>query len=393
MGGAVIISPQGSIINNNYYWGDSILNLQSVGRYSDNEYYFVTGYQKDSCTAFGALAIPYTHPLVGRMDSMGNIMDLHYYELIEAKCWNLASDLEITSDKSVITWGGGGIGIQWSFFVLKADSVGDVVWAKQFNSYGSFQFIKELPGGDLLAGINMDTAGAVVARLGANGNFLWCKSYIRPHGMVQDCLIESDSSFIITGTTDSLASTNIFDPLPPGYHPKLFMMKLDGGGDVQWCKGYDSAPNLWYARQASRIVRDLGGRYVVLANLGIQGYNSPFRPFLMKVDQNGDTLWTRSAGMIDHTYTISDLLSCSDGGLLYNGTAYGDFSPWTGASFLLKSDSLGHLPCSGMLPPLVVVTDLFPVDSIFTLSAIDGAIAQGTFAQDTLYGTIPLLSG
>ena len=307
------------------------------------------------------------HPAIARIDSLGNVQDLRYYDLDATGCQNDAGDLSLTANKGVITWGR-----EWSFFALRADSNLAHVWSKHFDRIGGFQFIKELPGGDLIAGINMDTAGAVVARMDAAGNFIWCKSYIRPKGMVHDCLVESDSSFIITGTTDS---TFAF-PLPLGYHPKLFMMKLDGEGGVQWCKGYDN-PALWYARRGSRIVRANDGNYVVLAT-----YAVGIRPFFMKTDQNGDTLWTRSiAGFGGYAFLPRDLINCMDGSWLINVSGLG--------LDLYKTDPLGHLPCSDEPPHPLTVSDLFPVDSSFTLRAGDGAIAMVATVGDTTYTQYP----
>ncbi|MCW5899479.1 MAG: T9SS type A sorting domain-containing protein [Flavobacteriales bacterium] len=271
---------------------------------------------------------------------------------------------------------------------MKVDSSLAPVWARRFSNNGGFQFIKELPGGDLLAGINMDTAGAVVARMDADGNFLWCKSYIRPRGMVHDAVIEPDGSFLITGFTDSTASTNPFIPYPPTYHPKLFMMKLNGDGEVQWCKGYDSAPNLWYSYHASRIVRTLDGNYAVLANLGYPQHNFFFRPYLMKIDLNGDTLWTRSMGAYGYDYYTLDLLAHSDGGYIFDGGVWGDLpNMHTGLPYIFKTDSLGHFSCSEHVHP-VQVLDLFPTDSSFVLTSIDGATVHPAFVNDTIFDPI-----
>jgi hypothetical protein len=298
-------------------------------------------------------------------------------------CWGYPMDLLVSSTKDIITWG-----LAPAFFALKVDSTMTPVWAKQFNNHGSFQFIKELPGGDLLAGINMDTAGAVVARMDANGNFLWCKSYIRPRGMIHDAVIEPDGSFLITGLTDSTASTNPFIPYPPTYHPKLFMMKLNGQGEVQWCKGYDSAPNLWYSHSSSRIVRTLEGNYAVVATLGYPQNNLFFRPYLMKTDLNGDTLWTRSMGVNSYNYYTQDLLTCSDGGYMVDGGVWGDLPEGhTGLPYIFKTDSLGHFSCSEQYHP-VQVLDLFPTDSSFTLTSVDGAVVYPAFMNDTIFDPI-----
>jgi hypothetical protein len=386
--GVSLLDPDGNIIHTEHYWSDSILVQRSIRRCSENEFYFALGYQQDSCSASGTLTIPYTYPAIGKTDSSGNVLGMRHYRLNMDKCWMSPEDLEITVDKGVITWGGGGPGIQWSFFGLRVDSMGVPVWAKNFNRHGSFQFIKELPGGDLLAGINMDTAGAVVARMDPDGNFLWLKSYIRPRGMIHDAVIESDDSFIITGFTDSTASTNPFIPYPPTYHPKLFMMKVNGQGDVQWCKGYDSAPNLWYSRKPSRIVRTLDGHYAVLATLGYPQNNFFFRPFLMKTDLNGDTLWTRSMGATGYDYYTMDLLAYSDGGYMLSGGVEGDLPQmWSGAPFIFKTDPFGHFSCSEHHHPIQIM-DLFPTDSSFVLTSVDGATVHPAFVSDTTFAPI-----
>ncbi len=377
------MTPDGMIIHASYYLGGVVLSIQSVKSYSDNEFDFVTGYHTGTCVNSEGTTHQQIYPVIGKMDSLGNVLALTHYELTEG-CQSLASDLEINHDKSVITWG--------SFFVLKADSSLAHVWSKHFDVVGGFQFIKELPDGDLLAGINILGGGAAVARLDAAGNFLWCKSYIRPRGVVQDCIIESDDSYIITGYTDSIASTNGFAPLPSDFHPKLFLMKLDGTGAVQWCKGYESTTT-WYTRQGQHIVKATDGNYVLLANLNAPGYNLPIRPFLLKTDTNGDTLWTRSAGVNGYGYWTSNLLASSDGGILYDGEALGNFWPASSASFLFKTDSLGHLPCSEAPAPPLTVSDLFPTDSSFILTSVDGATAYPAFVQDTTYDAITTYDG
>ncbi|MBK9420895.1 MAG: T9SS type A sorting domain-containing protein [Flavobacteriales bacterium] len=382
--GFSIIDPQGNIIYSHYFDGLPLTVVQTVRKHTDNEIYFAAGYLVDSCTAGQGLGVD---PVIGRMDSLGNILAVHRYQLNAVTCNNTAQDLTITSDGGAIAWGR-----LESFFALRVDPTGALLWSKQFARHGSFGFIRELSNGDMLAGINMDTAGAVLARMDANGNFLWCKSYIRPRGMVQDCIIESDSSFIITGYTDSIASTNGFAPLQPSFHPKLFMMKLDGTGNVQWCKGYEGFTT-WYTRQGQRIVKTLDGNYALLANLNVQGYNLPSLPLLMKTDTNGDTLWVRSAGKSGYSYQTSSLLASSDGGILYNGMALGDFGSWSGASYLFKTDSLGHLPCFEKSSPFLMVYDLFPTDSSLTLTSVDGATAYPAYVQDTTYDAITVYDG
>ena len=374
--GTGVLEPLGNVLHTQSYKIDTILFLQSVKKYTDNEFAFVGEYMKDTCSISPPNLVG--NPLIGRMDSLGNTYGVHYYSMNAPSCGFLCRDLEVTSNNDVIAWG------SESFFALRVDAVGAVQWAKWFDHEGGFRFFKELPGGDLIAGINMDTAGVVVARMDPQGNFLWCKSYIRPRGMIADCVVESDDAFVITGYTDSTASNDPFT-LPPNYHPKLFMMKLNGSGEVQWCKGYDNEPYRWYVRAGGAFMaRTLDGNYAVLANLGWEGYNIPYRPFLMKTDQNGDTLWTRSAGRHNFAYEIWNFLACSDGGFMYDGQGY------ELGAYIFKTDSLGYLPCYNQWHE-VVISDLFPTDSSFTLTSIDGAVMRPAFVTDTVYDPVEVI--
>lgn len=378
--GRSLFDAEGNILQTQSYKIDSLLLLQSVKRHSDNEHYFTGVYRANSCSIVSGSQ---NYPVLGRMDSLGQISDLRYFELVSETCLNQGGHLNVLPDRSVLIWGRDA-----QPFVIRTDADGNMTWARRFDQSGGIEFIKELPSGDLLAGMNTNVGGAVVARMDPMGNLIWCKSYIRPSGMVHDAVVLSDSSFIITGVTDSIASTNVLVPLAPDYQPKLFMLKLNGSGEVQWCKGYDSAPYDWYTWSGSRLVQAQDGNFVWLANLGVQGWNLPQRPFLMKLDQNGDTLWTRTHGQNGYTYETRDLLAYSDGGFIFNGQIEG-LLPENQSSFafLYKTDEEGHLPCHDQHQPITVV-DLFPVDSAITLTSIDGAVAHPAFHTDTIYPPI-----
>lgn len=94
--------------------------------------------------------------------------------------------------------------------------------------------------------------------------------------------------------------------------------------------------------------------------------------------------------MPGYTYRTSDLMASSDGGFYYDGLAYGDFGSLSGAGYLFKTDSLGRLPCDEDMHP-VEVMDLFPTDSSFTLSFIEGAQAFPVSNSFADYGPIVVL--
>ena len=361
-----LLTAEGYIEHSSYYHSGGTDLTQTLKTVTGNRFYFTTSTSPAECQWGGSGNISLVHPVIGKMDSLGSTLAMRKYELNTGICYGPSGGLEVTNEAGAVIWGR-----DRNFYILRADSALEHVWSKRILHRGGFQFIKELPGGDLLAGINMDTAGVVVARLDADGNFLWCKSYLRPRGVIHDALIESDDSFIITGYTDS-TSLNFLETLPPTYQPKLFMMKLDGNGDVQWCKGWFSSPFLWYAGKPSRIERTLDGNYAVLATLGVPQNNFYYHPFLMKTDTNGDTLWTRSIGENGYVYITQDLLPYSDGGFMFSGIIYGDLPGGNSSlKYIFKTDSVGHVHCHEHSNP-VQTLELFPVDSSFTLNSIEG---------------------
>ncbi|MCB0769696.1 MAG: T9SS type A sorting domain-containing protein [Flavobacteriales bacterium] len=376
--GISILAPDGAFMHIRSYSLDTLWGFRSIRPYQDSVFYFSSAYRKDQCGSNSGSK--YEYPTLGRMDSQGNILWAKHYVFEDQPCLMSAGDLSITRTQEIITWGTRDKG----FFAILTDSTGEPGWAKRFPNQGGFHFIKELPGGDLIAGISMDTAGATVARMTADGEFLWCKSYIRPRGMIHDVLIESDSSFVVTGYTDSTSSTNGFAPNPASFQPKLFMMKLNGTGAVQWCRGYDSAPYYWYTHKPSHARRTLDGNYAVVAGLAVPGYHQPYRPFLMKTDLNGDTLWTGSVGRIGYSYYPLSLLEYSDGGYMMAGMVFGNLPGGnSGLPFLIKSDQFGDFGCYDRYHAVEVV-DLFPTDSSFTLTPIDGVTVHPVFVRDSV---------
>ncbi len=331
-----------------------------IAKLSESSFYGVGGYQSSGF-----------QPVLARLDSTGDVVEAARYAIANTMV-NFVEDLTVTMDSGTVMWSEPGFN---GFFMLRTRSDLSHQWSHFFNKNGAIKFVKELPGGDLLAGINMDTAGAAVARYDAEGNLLWCKSYIRPKGVVHDAVVESDSSFVITGYTDSTAAQNV----PPGYAPKLFLMKLNGAGEVQWCKGYKGA-NRWYARDGQKTVPAQGGGYVLMANAG------PV-PVLLKLDANGDTLWTRATNTPTYTYSTMDMTGREDGGYMLSMAAFG-YGFESGGPSLIKTDSLGHFPCGDRIYP-VQITDLFPVDSAFALvPSVSGATAYPVTFRDTVFDPI-----
>jgi hypothetical protein len=355
--GTSIVNAQGSVLHSKCYAVDTMLVIQSVKKISNNEFYFGSIY------AQGLNAPdPGAHPLLGKMDSLGNVTMLNYYHLnVGANIGNAIGDLEVVSHKGVIGWDRDN-----RLMLLRADSNLMHIWSRAFDQEGVFHFTKELPSGDLLVGFELASGGASLMRTDANGNILWCKSYFRPDGRMHDAVIESDTSFVVVGYSPS-----------PGQ--KVFLMNVNGNGDVLWCLGYNTVQPWNGLHPQVRIVKALDDNYVLLL--------SADRPWLLKTDLNGDTLWSRRFGVNAGSYSTADLLATADGGYMFDGEGY----PW--GMYIFKTDSLGHLPCSEAPPAPLHITQLFPVDSNITLTSVDGAVTYPAYALATMCNAITTLDG
>jgi len=360
-GGTSLLDSQGNMLHSRSYQVGPMALLQSVKRVSDNAYYFGTFY---------APGPPNAYPLLGRMDSLGNISNLRSYHLDAlAGPEHGIGDLEVISHKSVVGWDRDN-----RLFLMKADSELTHVWSRAFAQEGVFHFVKELPSGDLLAGFDLAGGGAGLMRMDADGNTLWCKSYFHPDGLMHDAVIENDSAFVTIGFEG-----------PVGQR-KVFMMKVNGSGDVLWSRGYNTtsswSPSTFWPM---RMVKAQDGNYVFLTTRG--SMLGTGRPWLLKTDTNGDTLWVRRYGVNGTGYESADLLATADGGFMFSGGSY----PW--GAYIFKTDSLGHIPCSEDPPPPLYITALFPVDSNITLTSVNGAVTFPAYAQDTTYAPITVTDG
>ena len=221
-------------------------------------------------------------------------------------------------------------------------------------------------------------------RMDIEGNVLWSKSYFQPLGLTHDAVVDPDGSILVTGYTEPTAG--IFEP---PVTPILYLMKLDPAGQVLWCRGYNSAPRNWHTPNDIRMVRALDGNPVLLANMGTVGYNFWSRNVLVKFDQNGDTLWTRSINTAPYSQESCNLLAHSDGSFVYLGRIWGDMPDGTynNWALLCKTDTLGHLPCREQYYPMVG-TELFPTPVDFTFTSVDGAERRPAFLTPITYPPI-----
>lgn len=184
-------------------------------------------------------------------------------------------------------------------YLIKTNPSGDTIWSRTYG--GEFEdggnSIQETDdGGYIIAGYT-DSFGAgsddvYVIRTNSNGDTIWTKTY---GGTSADKGREiqktSDGGYIITGETQSFGS-----PL----YSDVYIIKTDDNGNIVWEKTYGGDG------------RDFGCSIAISGNgsIVIAGYSNSFGSgdidvYLLKLDEDGDTLWTKTYGRDDADFAYS----------------------------------------------------------------------------------------
>jgi len=278
------------------------------------------------------------------------------------------------------------------FYFIKLDANGTVQWTKSVGGTGSdrgWEVVQTTDGGYAMAGQTTSFGAApmdiYVVKLDASGNLLWDKRYGNsPSDIAYSLTATSDGGLAVCGSSyyfimgNLPASTNeyyilkldsngglewtrfIRDPNAPntypdyarsiiqtsdggymvsgeagrkknsgGYVPKIFLVKLDGSGNVSWTRYYGataipgvSAENSDYGEC---VIQTSDGGYVIAGYTFSFNYNFQLAQdvglelYIIKVDANGNLLWTKVIGGPDNEIGRA-IISTSDGGFAVAGT-------------------------------------------------------------------------
>ena len=231
-------------------------------------------------------------------------------------------------------------------YVIKTDNVGDTLWTKTYGG-GTFDYatsvLQTTDGGYLITGYTISygpgNADMYIIKTDSAGNVLWNKAY----GGVQDdftgyggcAALTNDGGYIITGRTLSFG---------PGI-TDLYVLKLDSIGDTVWTKNYGGAG----IDVGESIKQTADGGYIITGwtnSFGAGGYDV----YLIKLDGNGDTLFTKVFGGTGNDDGFS-VMQSADGGYVIAAR-----TPSFGAGgydiYLIKTDCEGNSGCNQFPAPI-----------------------------------------
>ncbi len=145
-----------------------------------------------------------------------------------------------------------------------------------------------------------------IMKLDGRGNIVWSNLY-GGAGNDQANSIEktSDGSFIICGTTSSFSGT--FDP---------FVMKINSAGVIEWSKYY----RWWNQDYGNSIIQTPDAGFIITGysnSFSIGGYDV----YSLKIDQSGGLMWARAYGGPENDYGNS-IRTSTDAGYIIGGYTF-----------------------------------------------------------------------
>lgn len=248
--------------------------------------------------------------LVGSTGSFGNGSSDIYLVKIDSNCIHQWS-------KAI-----GGTNVEWGYSVKQTFDGGYII-AGYTNSFGAGGYDMYLVKTDSL------------------GDTLWTKTY---GGSDWDfgysIQITPDSGFIICGETYSFGNGN----------SDVYVVKTNKSGDILWTKAFGGTDT----DIGHSVIISNDSNYVIVGETSSFGLDSS-DVYLLKIDQNGDTLWTKRYGGTkdDIGYGID---KTSDNGYIIVGST-NSFSPGDKDVYMLKTDSLGILEWTSLQGDITINTD------------------------------------
>jgi hypothetical protein len=203
-------------------------------------------------------------------------------------------------------------------YLVKIDSLGDTLWTKEFQGHRIDQDISVVQtkdGGYVVLASNL-------IKVDAAGNEEWKKSYEGYE--IQET---SDNGFIIVGRTAISKSGR-------AVYPDLHITKINENGNVLWEKTYGGR----FGEEGFSVQQTKDGGYIIVGETDSYGAGM-LDVYLIKTDQNGDTLWTRTYGGEDDDVGNS-VLQTSDGGYIIAGWT-GSFDAKAWDIYLIKTNENG----------------------------------------------------
>ncbi|MCP4633305.1 MAG: T9SS type A sorting domain-containing protein [candidate division Zixibacteria bacterium] len=244
---------------------------------------------------------------------------------------DVAYSVQQTTDGGYIAAGlTGSLGDDFDFYLIKTDISGDTLWTRTYGgTYKvAFSVQQTTDGGYIIVGYNYSFSTSehdyYLMKTDASGDTLWTRTYGGDSDdYAQSVQQTTDGGYIVAGHTESFGAGS----------SDYYLLKTDASGDTLWTRTYGGTSYEY----AYSVQQTTDGGYIVTGHTESFGAGGDF--YLIKTDDFGDTLWTRTYGGTNSEWAYS-VQQTTDGGYIVTGST-GSFGAGNADFYLVKTDAFG----------------------------------------------------
>ncbi len=201
------------------------------------------------------------------------------------------------------------------FWLLRTNSDGDSLWSHTYGgSYNDqcYSATQNADGGISLVGGSMSdwesSSDAWLVRTDAEGDSLWSRSFGGEEKDLFSSIVESgDGDLILLGQSRPTQ----------GFYSS-WLMKLSSEGELRWSRSYDGEGN----DMLHSIVQTSDGGYALAGGTSSIGAGY-IDSWLLRTDENGDSLWSLTSGG-EHYEFCTSLIQTADSAFVLGGIGSSD---------------------------------------------------------------------
>ncbi len=286
------------------------------------------------------------HAWILKLDSLGNVVWQKTYGGVGP---DGASSVDQTTDGGYIVAGSfmNSTAGQPSPWVFKLDPTGNIVWQKTFGAGNdAFRYVTHTSdGGSAVAGWGIffflscgcQNEGAWVVRLDAAGNVIWQQLYATQWNYAYSIAQTSDGGFVVAGRAHHVPPETVssWDPL---------IFKIDSLGNLVWQKIF----SVYFDGEVYSAQQTLDGGFIVAGGSNTWG-NQPstciptlidckFHDWVFKLNSTGGMVWQKTYGGTGNSEYANSVDQTADGGFVVVGPTN---SP--GGAWIYKLDPDGNI--------------------------------------------------
>ena len=212
----------------------------------------------------------------------------------------------------------------YSAYLIKINPNGDTLWTKTY--IGGLVWVNTIipttDGNIIVAG----GGGGTLVKINSNGDILWTKAY---KGNAQTITSTTDGNFIVAGSIISSGPMSYAD---------IYLLKIKPNGDTLWTKTYEGASS----RGILSITPTFDGNFIIAGYINtLHDAGAYCKVYFLKINPNGDTLWTKTYGEMYETYNANAITPTGDGNFIVAGVSYSYLRLVGYAFYLLKINPNG----------------------------------------------------